>query len=134
MAQAVQRHALVDLSSVERAVEGAVELARGQVVHRVLPRKQPAAGQHLPLRLAFPPPGAQELEQCRREHGVAVALALALLDADHPALAVDVGHCQMNHLAGAQTGAVGDAECGLVLQAAGRLEQLGDLLNAQDHR
>ena len=55
--QRVQRDALVDLGHLCRGMTGAVELARGERVDRVLPWKQPA------LRARRLPPGAQQFEQ-----------------------------------------------------------------------
>ena len=73
--QRVQRNALVDLRHMGRHVADAVQLARGQRVDRVLARKQPG------LRPADAPPLAQNIEQHRGKHGVAVLASLALLDA-----------------------------------------------------
>jgi hypothetical protein len=55
------------------------------------PREQPPVGQDLPLGVSGTPPGAQPLQQQRREHRVAILAALARLDAQRHALAVDVG-------------------------------------------
>ena len=52
-------------------------------------RKEPVAG---PVDF---PPGAQDRQQLRREHHVAVLLPLALRDAQHHAFAVDGGHGDM---------------------------------------
>ncbi len=65
VAQRVHRHALVDLGRVGGGVDGAVELARGQRVHRVQAREQPAAAQDLALGMADAPPRAQPLQQHR---------------------------------------------------------------------
>ncbi len=94
-------------AAVGRGVHGAVELAGGEWVDRVLPGEQPAAVEHLALRMGHAPPGAQALQQHRREHGVAILAALALLDAQRHALAVDVADLQADHLAGAQARAIG---------------------------
>ena len=53
------------------------------------------------------PPGAQQFEQIRGEHRIAVLAALALLDADHHALAVDVGYLERHRFGDAQSGTVG---------------------------
>src|ERR1700720_2246168 len=99
--QSVQRDALADLRHLSGGVTGAIELARGHRLGRIAARKQPALRPH---RL---PPDPQQIEQARREHDVTVLAALALLDADDHALAVDVGDLERDHLGGAQTGAVG---------------------------
>src|SRR6266481_4670022 len=66
MPQRVQRDGLVDLGHHRRRVAGAVELARGQRLPEIAPGKQPTPG---PRRL---PPGAQQVEEIRREHHVSV--------------------------------------------------------------
>lgn len=53
---------------------------------------------------------------------IAVLNQRPLPDAQRHALAVDVSHLQGHHFAGAQTGAVGDRQRGLVLEVAGRLD------------
>jgi hypothetical protein len=50
------------------------------------------AGKEPDLRARRPPPVAQQFEQLRRQHHVAIPLPLALLDPERHALAVDVGH------------------------------------------
>lgn len=112
----------------------AVELPYGQRIHRVHAREQPAAGQHLALSTAYAPPSAQPRQHHRAEHGVAVLGALALLDAQRHALAVDVTDLEPAHLAGAQTGAVGYRQRGLVFDVAGGRQQRRCLLHAQHHR
>ena len=79
------------------------QLARRHRVDRILARKQPGLG---PRR---PPPVAQQFEQLRGEHHVAIPLPLALLDPQGHALAVDVGHLQRHDLGHAQARAVGAA-------------------------
>ena len=65
-----------------------------------------------------------------------ILAALAHLDTDQHALGIDVAEAQHDDLAAAQTGAVGNAERGLVLEAgAGRgLKQLGDLIRGEHPR
>ena len=104
----VRRHALGDSRQVLGGVHGAVELPGRHRIDRVLARKQPG------LRPRRPPPFAQQFEQLRREHDVAIPLPLALLDPKRHALAVDVGHLQRHDLGHPQACAVGDAERGLV--------------------
>src|SRR5271170_1755080 len=58
----------------------------GHWVDRVLAGKEPD------LRARCPPPVAQQFEQLRRQHHIAIPLPLALLDPEHHALAVDIGH------------------------------------------
>jgi hypothetical protein len=80
------------------------------------------------------PPFAQELEQLGRQHHVAIPLSLALLDPEHHAPAVDVGHLQACDFGHPEARAVGDAERGLVLETRRRLEETRHLVLAQDGR
>src|ERR1700738_1277193 len=91
------------------------------------PGNSPPAFGRATLRVGHAPPDAQALEQDRRKHCVAVAAALALLDAQGHALAVDVADLQRHHFAGAQAGAVGDRQRRLVLQVAGGGDTAGPL-------
>ena len=86
--QGVRRHALGDSRQVLGGVHGAVELAGRHWIDRVLARKQPG------LRPRRPPPFAQQFEQLRGEHDIAIPLPFAPLDPKRHALAVDVGHLQ----------------------------------------
>src|ERR1700680_2865178 len=117
--QRVHGHALVNVCGLGGGMDGAVQLPRGERVDGIEAGKQPPALEHATLRMGHPPPDAQALEQDRREHRVAVAAALALLDAQGHALAVNVADLQRHHFAGAQAGAVGDRQRRLVLQVVG---------------
>ena len=130
----MQRDALGDPGVRRRAVAGAIELTGRHRIDRVLPREQPSPGQHLAPRLGLAPPGPQQREQGRGQHRVAVPAPLPLLNANGHALAVDVPDLQRHHLRGAQTRPVGHRQRRLVLQPRGRVQQPGDLLDAQDHR
>ena len=134
VAQRVHRHALVDPGRLGSGMHRPVELTGAERFDRIESGKQPAAIEHLALGTRHSPPGAQALEQHRREHGVTVLAPLALLDAQDHALTVDVADLERHHLARAQSGAVGYRERGLVLQVAGRANQAGDFLTAQHHR
>src|ERR1044072_7893461 len=63
----------------------------------VLTRKQPV-GRSLLFTIM-----SQHFEQSGCEHHVAILLALALPDADHHALRVDVGQPQLHHFGGSET-------------------------------
>jgi hypothetical protein len=76
-------------------VADAVELPYRDRQQRIAAREQPA------WRAALQPPGAQQLEQLRRQHRMPVLLALALLDPDRHALGVDIADAQHHDLAGA---------------------------------
>jgi hypothetical protein len=115
-------------------MDGTVELARGDRIERIHAGEQPAAVEHLPLRPGHPPPGAQPLEQQRRQHGIAILAPLALLDAQRHPLAVDVGDLQRYHLARPQAGAMGHRQRRLRLQVARRRDQTCRFLPAQHHR
>src|SRR3712207_5789224 len=115
VAQGVRRHALLDPGGVGRGVDGAVHLTGRQRRDRIAAREQPALRQHQAAAASLAPPGAQELEQVRRQHGMAVLAALALLDPDQHARAVDVAHLERHDLGDAQSGAVGGAQRGPVL-------------------
>ena len=97
-------------------VDGAVELAGRQRLDRVAAGKQPAPRQHQAAAPPLAPPGAQQFEQLRRQHGVAVLAALALLDAQQHALGIDVADLERHDFGDAQPGAVGGAERRLVLR------------------
>jgi hypothetical protein len=86
------RNALGDSSEVFGGGDGAVDLALRHRIDRVLAGKQPDLR---PRRL---PPFAQELEQLGRQHHIAIPLSLALLDPEHHAPTVDVGHLQVRDL------------------------------------
>src|ERR1700758_4934341 len=113
-----------------RHMADAVELAHRYWPQRVLTRKQPAS------RPALQPPCAEQREKLRRQHGMPILAAFAQLDTDQHPFGIDVADPQHGDLAAAQTGAVGDAERGLVLETgAGRgLDQAGDLLPSKNPR
>ena len=90
--------------------------------------KEPVPG---PLDL---PPGAQNREQLRRQHHVAVLLSLALRDAQHHPFAVDGGHGQRNGLGDAQAGGVAGGQDGAMLRGLDRIEKLDHFLRAEHDR
>jgi hypothetical protein len=61
-------------------------------LHGVLSRKQPTVAMHHALLAPDLPPLAQQGEQIRREHGIAIPATLATLDPEQHAFAVNVGH------------------------------------------
>src|SRR5438876_10324756 len=79
---------------------GAIELARRHRLHTIAAREPPAWWSR---RL---PPGAQQFEQMRRQHYVAVSAALALLHAYDHAPAVGSPHLQGNYLSRTQTSVI----------------------------
>ena len=104
-------------------------------------RFQPLAPQSVELRTlaslveqwGSAPPSAECLEQARREHGIAILLTLALLDAKDHALAVDVTDLEVNHFADPQAGAVGHRQGRPVLEVGHRLQQARHFLDTQDN-
>jgi len=131
--QRVHRDPLVDARSEGGLVHGAVQLPRAQGFDGVQARKEPSALEHLALGFCYPPPGAQPLQQHRREHGVAILRALALFDAQGHAFTINITDLERRHFTGAKAGAVGDREGRLVLQVPARADQAHDLLAAQHH-
>ena len=75
---------------------------------------------------------AEQGQQPRREHDVAVPAALALADAEDHALAVDVLDAEGDDLGDPQAGGVGGHEDGAVLEADDGGEEAGRLLEAED--
>jgi hypothetical protein len=130
VAQRMRRDPAADAGSLGRHVADAVEVAHRYWPQRVLTREQPAA------RPALQPPGAQQRQQLRRQHGMPVLTAFAHLDADQHALGIDVADPQHDDLAAAQAGAIRDAQRGLVFEAGAgrRLDQPGDLVRSKHPR
>src|ERR1700730_2498163 len=124
----VRRYALVDPCHVSGGMARAIELAGRQRLHWIAAGEQPAA------RVRDIPPNPQQLEEMRGEHDVPVFATLALLDADHHALAVDVGYLERDHLGGAQPRPIGDAQCGFVLRPRRSIEQPRHFLWAENDR
>jgi len=60
---------------------------------------------------------AQDLQQTRRQHGIAVLAAFALFDAEEHALRVDGSDFECHRFAHAQSGAVAGHQGGAVLEA-----------------
>jgi len=107
---------------------GAVHRTAGDRVSRASPRKEPVPG------AAHPPPVAQDLEQLRGQHHVAIFLTLALLDAeDHP-LAVDRRDGEVNGFRDAEAGGVAGREDGVMLGRLHRVEKLDHFGGAEHHR
>ena len=94
--QGVQRRTLLDLGNLGGEMEDAVKLPVRQGVDRRSPRKQPTLwSRHLP-------PLPQHVEQVRRQHHIAILVAVTLLNADYHLGAVDIGDLERHHFRGAQ--------------------------------
>ena len=104
--QRMRRHPLLDPGGLGGGVDGAVELAGRQRLDRVAAGKQPASRQQRAEPAALPPPGAQQFEQLRRQHGVAIFAALAALDPQQHALGIDIADFERDDFGNAQPGAV----------------------------
>jgi hypothetical protein len=128
VSQRVQGDTLLDVGHMDRGMAGAVELARRHRLHRITARKQPAPW------VSCLPPGAQKREEVRRQHDIAIFAALALLDADQHALAVNVGDLERNYFRGAQTRSIGHAQGRFVFEPWCRIEQARHLFRAEHQR
>ena len=78
---------------------------------------QPAA------RPSQAPVGAQDAQQLRREHDVAVLATLAPLDPDQHPAAVNLASLKAGHLADPQAGPIGRGQRGTVAQPGHRLQE-----------
>ena len=77
------------------------------------------------------PPVAEDGQQLRREHHVAVLLPLALRDAQHHPLAVDGGHGEADGLGDAQAGGVARGQDGAMFDGLHPVEKLDHLFRAE---
>jgi hypothetical protein len=128
VAQRVRSDPPGDLRGLCRLDDDAMQLPGADWLHGVLSWKQPTVAMHHALLVPDLPPLAQQGEQIRREHGIAIPATLATLDPDQHALAVDIGDLERRDLSHAETGAIGDREGRLMLEAGGRVEQSRDLV------
>ena len=109
-----------------RESKGGRGSAKGEI--GILPREQPQR------RMILPPVVPQIFEKARREEGIAVFVPLALFDADHHAVGVDVGDFEVDEFADPKPTAVGGLEKHAVFEVAGGGEQTNDLLGAENPR
>ena len=128
MAQRVWRDALGEAGRAAGLLAGPLGSVPAEV----------AAGDHAgeqPLACGprAPPVVAQILQQARGEHDVAVVAALAPLDADHHAPAVDVGRAQADGLGDAESRRVAGGQDDARAEDGDRIEKGDDLLGAGDH-
>src|ERR1700688_853013 len=128
VSQGVERYALVDSGPIGCGMAGAIELACRHRAHSVLSRKQPA------LWSCFLPPGAQQFEQMRRQHHIAVLAAFALLDTDQHAFAVDVADLERDHPRGEQSRSVSHAHRRLVFEPRRGIQQPRHFFRAKNDR
>ena len=78
-------------------MDGAVQLAGRQRLDRIAAGNSQPRGGDTPSRRPGPPV-AQQLEQLRRQHGVAILATLALLDPQQHALGVDIAGLERDDL------------------------------------
>ena len=131
--QRMRADALGDPSGTSCFFDDPAQLARGNRPDGVLAREQPSTGQHGPLATSFLPPRSQQSEEIGRKHRIAIPPALAALDADQHALAVDIADLECGDLSDPKAGTIGNTQCGAVLEAGGRCQEPGDLVLAQHH-
>ena len=95
---------------------------------------QQAREQPLARGAGAPPVVAQDLQQARREHHVAVLAALALRDAHDHALRIDVARAQADGFRNAQAGGVAGRQDGAVLGGGDAVEEADHLPGAGHDR
>ncbi len=128
VAQRVHGHPLVQIRGNAGGPAGRMQSIRMQRMCRV------AAGEQPVRRPCLPPVAAQDAEQLRRQHDVAVLAALALLNADHHPAAVDVGELEAGQLGRTQSGGIASGQRDPVLQVGHRLEEPHHLLGTEHDR
>ena len=116
MAKSVWGNRFGEACASDGDVAGAVDRFARDRRLRAAAGKEPVAG---PLDL---PPLTQHRQQLRREHHVAVLLALAVGDAQHHALRVDGGYGEPDSLGNAQAGGVAGGQDGAMLDGLDRVE------------
>ena len=80
------------------------------------------------------PPGTQDLQESGREHRVAIFLAFALLHLDDHALAVDGMRRKRDGLGETQPSGITGGQDGAMFCARDAVQEVTDLLWAQDDR
>jgi hypothetical protein len=76
---------------------------------------------------------AEDVEEARGEHGVAVFVTFALLDAEEHAAGIDVGDFEGEGFGDAESGSVAEHEGGAVLEGGDVIEEGEDLFVAEDY-
>jgi len=121
-------HPLRNAGGTAGAGDGPLHGALVEGATRVAARKQPVGG---PMQA---PVAAKRIEQERREHRLALHIALAVADHDDPPGAVDVTEAKMEGLRDPEPGAVEGHGDGALFERGESGEKPGDLIPAQDHR
>jgi hypothetical protein len=126
VAQRVRGDRLGEAGQPLRLAAGDADGVAGDRLTGQVSREQPLPGMH------GRPIGTQCLQQSRREHDVAVLAALALVDADDHAPAVDRVDCEVDGLGNAQAGGVAGGQDGVVLDVVDAAEEPHDLQGTED--
>src|SRR5258707_2044794 len=87
-----------------------------------------------PFGLVHSPPVAQDFEELRGEHDIAIFLSFTLLDSDEHPLTVDIGDLQADRLRDPQSGGVAGRQDCAMLDAPHTGQKLQDFFLSQDHR
>ena len=95
-------------------------------------RSAECAGEEDLARPNSSPVGAENEQEPRREHDVAILSALAIADADDHSLAVDVGDLQLGDLGDAQAGGIGGHQYGAVLDVSDGRKEASHLVGTED--
>ena len=120
-----RRDRFVKLAPALGAPAGAFDgLARHRDI-RALAREEPMAGP------ALPPPCSQELEELRRQHDVAVFLALPLLDPQDHSVAVNGGDRQAERFGDAQTGRIAGGQNHPMVGQVDGIKEADDFLRTE---
>jgi len=93
-----------------------------------------AAGEKIDARLLPPPILAQRFQQSRAEWQISTVAALAALDANHHAPAVDIAHLEHRHFCPPHARAVKRHQQSTLQEVAGGIDKPGNLLQTQHRR
>jgi hypothetical protein len=77
--------------------------------------------------------GAEDFQQAWGEHGVTVFTALAMLDAQEHALAVDIGDFEGDGFGDAESSSLAGQQHGAVLNAGDMVQKALDFVGGEDH-
>ncbi len=91
-------------------------------------------GNSHPLRLCQLPVDPKDAQTLRRQHHAAVLAALAVLDTDHSAFAVDVADLQSDRLRRTKSCGIGRGQRRSRLPARHRFQKAYDFVGAQNRR
>ena len=98
------------------------------MVADLIAREEPSLGS------IHSPPVAQDLQQLRRKHDIAIDASFALLDSDHHSFAIDIGDFQADSLRDAQPSRVADGQYRAMLAIPHTAQKLQNFFRTQDDR